>query len=90
MTGIIILSVAVVALVMLAMAVGALFSNRCLRGSCGGPEVLGPDGQSLSCDTCPLRREQEVRRSGGQAGGQEISIRCDTPEAIQSGILEDE
>ncbi len=55
MTAIILLSVAVVALVMLAMAVGAMFSNRCLRGSCGGPEVLGQDGQSLSCDTCPLR-----------------------------------
>lgn len=66
MTGLIVLSVIVVALVMLAMAVGAMFSNRCLRGSCGGPEVFGPDGQSLSCETCPLRRgEQGLRRSGG-------------------------
>ncbi len=66
MTAVIVLSVIVVALVMLAMAVGAMFSNRCLRGSCGGPEVLGPDGESLSCDNCPLRRtEQEIRRPGG-------------------------
>jgi hypothetical protein len=51
----ILLSLAVVALAMLAMAVGTIFSNRCLRGSCGGPEVLGPDGDPLNCETCPLR-----------------------------------
>jgi hypothetical protein len=63
MTAVIVLSVIVVAIVMLAMAVGAIFSNRCLRGSCGGPEVLGPNGESLSCETCPLRKsQQEVRR----------------------------
>ena len=43
------------AIVMVGMSVGVLFSNKCLRGSCGGPEVIGPDGESLSCDTCPLR-----------------------------------
>lgn len=51
------LTLAVIGLAMLAMAVGTIFSNRCLRGSCGGPEVLGPDGESLSCETCPLRHE---------------------------------
>ena len=40
---------------MLAMAVGVVFGNRCLRGSCGGPEVLGPDGEPLTCDACPHR-----------------------------------
>jgi hypothetical protein len=66
MTMVILLSIAVVAIVMLAMAVGAIFSNRCLRGSCGGPDVLGPNGESLSCETCPLRkRQQEIRSSGG-------------------------
>jgi hypothetical protein len=55
--GLLLLTIAVVALVMLAMAVGAMFSNRCLRGSCGGPEVLGPDGESLSCDACPLKNK---------------------------------
>ena len=55
MTGLILLTTAVIGTVMLAMAVGAIFSNRCLRGSCGGPEVVGPDGEPLSCDTCPLR-----------------------------------
>ena len=53
--GVMLLSIVGVALVMLLMAVGALFSNRCLRGSCGGRAVLGVDGQPLTCDTCPLR-----------------------------------
>ena len=63
MTTVILLSIGIVGLVMLAMAVGAIFSNRCLRGSCGGPEVLGADGQSLSCDNCPLRA---ASRPGGR------------------------
>lgn len=41
---------------MLIMAVGVLFSNRCLRGSCGGSEILDSDGQPLTCATCPNRR----------------------------------
>jgi hypothetical protein len=53
--GLFLLTLVIVGLAMAAMAVGTIFSNRCLRGSCGGPEVLGPDGEPLSCDTCPLR-----------------------------------
>jgi len=45
--------------VMTIMAVGVIFGNRCLRGSCGGPAVLGPDGESLSCATCPHRKSEE-------------------------------
>ncbi|MDZ4858661.1 MAG: hypothetical protein SGI88_06730 [Candidatus Hydrogenedentes bacterium] len=37
------------------MAVGVIFSGRCLRGSCGGNPVLGPDGEPLLCATCPNR-----------------------------------
>lgn len=47
------------AIAMAIMAVGVVFSGRCLRGSCGGPEILGPDGESLSCVTCPRRKERE-------------------------------
>ena len=50
-----VLTVIVMAVAMLALGVGVVFSNRCLRGSCGGPEVLGSDGEPLTCDTCPLR-----------------------------------
>ena len=54
--GIILLAILAIAIVMLAMSVGVLLSGRCLRGSCGGPELLGPDGEALSCATCPNRR----------------------------------
>ena len=40
----------------LAMAVGVIFKRPCLRGSCGGPAVQSPSGQSLSCATCPNRK----------------------------------
>ena len=53
--GLFFLSLAVIALVMLAMAVGVIFKYPCLRGSCGGPELAGADGESLSCLTCPNR-----------------------------------
>ena len=53
--GLLLLSIALIGIVMAAMAIGVIFSNRCLRGSCGGPEVFGPDGESLNCDTCPLK-----------------------------------
>ena len=49
------LSAVIIALAMAGMAVGVLLSNRCLRGSSGGPDVLGPNGESLTCATCPNR-----------------------------------
>lgn len=49
------LTIVLMGLVMAAMSVGVILSNRCLRGSCGGPEVRGPDGTPLSCETCPMR-----------------------------------
>ncbi len=50
------LSVAVIAAAMLVMAVGVLLGYSCLRGSCGGPDVVGPDGESLRCAACPRRK----------------------------------
>ena len=41
--GLILITAIVIGVVMVAMSVGVLFSNRCLRGSCGGPDVIGPD-----------------------------------------------
>lgn len=38
-----------------AMALGQRLSGRCMRGSCGGPAVSGPDGESLGCRDCPNR-----------------------------------
>jgi hypothetical protein len=44
------------AIVMAIMAVGVIFDGRCLRGSCGGPDVTGPNGDALACATCPRRK----------------------------------
>lgn len=52
---ILILSVLVFAVVMAAMAVGVIFQGKCIRGSCGGEEIIGPDGELLNCETCPVR-----------------------------------
>ena len=68
MLGLVLLTAIVIGLIMLAMAVGLLFSNRCLRGSCGGPELLGPDGEPLSCETCPLRRAAAPSEGSGGVG----------------------
>ena len=38
-----------------AMAIGQRLSGRCMRGSCGGPGVVGPDGEDLSCRDCPSK-----------------------------------
>lgn len=60
MLEILLLTVIVVALAMLAMGIGTIASNRCLRGSCGGPEVLDANGEPLGCDACPFGREAEA------------------------------
>jgi hypothetical protein len=58
--GVFLITVLIIGLAMLVMAVGVLFSNRCLRGFCGGDAALGPDGDSLSCETCPMRKESNA------------------------------
>lgn len=61
--GIFLLSLALIAVVMLAMSVGVVLSGRCLRGSCGGPEASGAGGEPLACATCP-NRSRELPRQG--------------------------
>jgi len=51
------------ALIMFAMSVGVMLTGRCLRGSCGGPDILNGEGESLACASCPMRK---VRESAGQ------------------------
>jgi hypothetical protein len=55
------LAVGVIGLAMAAMAIGTILSGRCLRGSCGGPEVHGLDGESLACAACPRRQKIAAR-----------------------------
>jgi len=49
---------AVFGVALLAMAVGVIFSGKCLRGSCGGEGAIGPDGEPLTCETCPNRKKK--------------------------------
>lgn len=50
------LAVALLGIGIAAMAVGVIFRRPCLRGSCGGPAVHGPEGEKISCGACPNRR----------------------------------
>jgi hypothetical protein len=54
------ITLAVFGLMMLIMSVGVMFSGRCLRGSCGGPDILDPNGDPLRCATCPKRQQREA------------------------------
>lgn len=49
----VLLATAVFGLAMAGMGVGVIFSNRNLRGSCGGPGVVTASGDPLSCGACP-------------------------------------
>ena len=49
-------AVAIIGLAVLGMSLGVMATGRCLRGSCGGPEVRLADGRSLSCAACPKRK----------------------------------
>ena len=58
------LTIVAFAAVMLIMSVGVLLKGRCLQGSCGGLDVIGRDGESLLCATCPKRKE--LRHAAGR------------------------
>ena len=45
--------VALFAFVVGAMALGQRLTGRCLKGSCGGPKPIGPDGKPIVCVGCP-------------------------------------
>ena len=53
-----VLAAVLIGAAVLAMAVGVIFRRPCLRGSCGGPAVVGPDGEKLSCSDCPNRKRE--------------------------------
>ena len=50
------------------MSVGVMFTGRCIRGSCGGEEITGPNGELLNCDTCPVRKEREANLASRNPG----------------------
>ena len=53
-----VLALAVIGAAVAAMAIGVVFRRPCLRGSCGGPAVVGPHGEKLSCADCPNREKK--------------------------------
>jgi len=55
------LTIAAFAVIVAAMAVGVIFSGKCIRGSCGGEAIYGPDGDLLNCETCPVRHKRELQ-----------------------------
>ena len=56
------LALVAIAVAVAAMAIGVMFKRPCLRGSCGGPPLLGPDGRKLGCESCPNRRSAPTPR----------------------------
>ena len=54
--------------IILIMSVGVLLQGRCLRGSCGGEEIIGPNGELLNCGACPARKEREAREAERSQG----------------------
>ncbi|HQR70518.1 MAG TPA: hypothetical protein PLE54_07940 [Burkholderiaceae bacterium] len=46
-----------------AMAIGVVARRPCLRGSCGGPAVIGPNGVKVSCGDCPNRTSPRSARA---------------------------
>ncbi|MBI4557642.1 MAG: (Na+)-NQR maturation NqrM [Candidatus Hydrogenedentes bacterium] len=61
MLTIFIITLIVFGIAMLIMAIGVMFSRRCLHGSCGGEGVIGPDGELVTCPDCPRRKEKAAQ-----------------------------
>ncbi len=59
------LAVGVFGTAMLGMGIGVVLSDRSLRGSCGGPDVVTAAGEHLTCGACP-RNEADVCPSDDQ------------------------
>ena len=56
-----IITFAFMATAMIFLAIGAILTGgrRCIRGTCGGDEVIGPHGEDLLCEACPKRQRNE-------------------------------
>ena len=63
MLGLLTLTILVIGALMAAMAIGVIVKNKSLRGSCGGPDVVDCDGESLACGACPNKAEHQARKA---------------------------
>jgi len=53
---ILLLTLIVFAVSMSVMGVGVIVRGKCLRGSCGGPEILSSDGEKITCSVCGRKK----------------------------------
>ena len=58
-----------IAIMVGAMAVGVIFSNKPIKGSCGGIQALGMGGDCDICGGDTNKCEEENRRAEGAAQG---------------------
>ena len=63
MLGVLTLTIIAIGILMAAMAIGVIMSRKSLRGSCGGPDVVDCDGESLACGSCPNKAEHQARKA---------------------------
>jgi hypothetical protein len=63
MLGLVGLTILAIGTLMAAMAIGVIVKNKSLRGSCGGPDVVDCDGESLACGACPNKAEHQARKA---------------------------
>ncbi len=62
---IILLSALIFVLAAALLAIGVIIKGKPLRGSCGGPKPVGPNGEPLTCDHCTCSHEES--RAGQKA-----------------------
>ena len=61
------LALLVFVLVVAGMAVGVIFSNKPIKGSCGGMSAIGIDSNCDICGSNPKVCEEETRNQAGVA-----------------------
>jgi uncharacterized protein len=63
MIGLVALTIVAMGILMAAMAIGVIFHQKSLRGSCGGADVVDCDGESLACGACPNKAVNQARKA---------------------------
>jgi uncharacterized protein len=63
----IIASILVFGILIAAMAVGVIFSNKPIKGSCGGLNALGMKENCEICGGEPSKCDEQVKASAGKA-----------------------
>lgn len=56
---IVMLTILFFGIAMAIMAVGLVITGKCLRGSCGGPEVRDEKTGQVSCGICGRNKEEQ-------------------------------